>query len=314
MYAYAEAEAVEQRHRGEHPVAGAEHGVGRNDLLAEGVEVLVREDDALGGAGGAAGVEDDGGVVATAGDLIVIEAGVAQLEEVTPADNGRVGGDLLYLAPLGEHIARADGPGKRILDAGDNDVDDLGVLADVLKLVVELIQRNGRDAFGLVEVELDLLLGGEGMDHVGDAADEVDGIEHVYRLRAVGHGDGDLVVLAHADGLESLGAALYLAHELFIRGGLAHEVEGDVVGVCFGDLRHGLKHGAVKIVQIQGNLANVVLPRHLCSNFAHILSLNHGPLYQRAYLYSKPLGSLRGRSSSSGCSKTYFISLRLRAK
>ena len=61
--AHAQAEAVEQRHGGEHLVAGAEHRVGGDDLLAQGVEVPVGQHDALGGAGGAAGIEDDGGVV-----------------------------------------------------------------------------------------------------------------------------------------------------------------------------------------------------------------------------------------------------------
>lgn len=48
--AHAETEAVEQRHRGEHLVAGAEHRVRGDYLLAERVEVEVGEQDALCGA------------------------------------------------------------------------------------------------------------------------------------------------------------------------------------------------------------------------------------------------------------------------
>lgn len=62
--AHAEAEAVEERHGGEHLVAGVEHRIRRDDLLAECIEVLVRQHDALGRAGRTAGVENDGGVVA----------------------------------------------------------------------------------------------------------------------------------------------------------------------------------------------------------------------------------------------------------
>ena len=62
--AHAQAEAVEQGHGRQHLVAGPEHGVGGDDLLTQRVEVAVGQHDALGGAGGAAGVQDDGGIVA----------------------------------------------------------------------------------------------------------------------------------------------------------------------------------------------------------------------------------------------------------
>ena len=51
MHAHAQAEAVEERHRRQHTVTGAEHRVRRDDLLAEGVEILVRQHDALCRAG-----------------------------------------------------------------------------------------------------------------------------------------------------------------------------------------------------------------------------------------------------------------------
>ena len=267
--AHAEAEAVEERHGGEHLVAGVEHRVRRDDLLAERIEVLVRQHDALGRAGRAAGVEDDGGVVAGAPDGVIPEAGLAHVHEFLPADDRRVLRDLGDLAALGEHIARADGLAQLILDARDDDVDDLCVLADALELVVELVERDGGDALGLVEIELDLLLRREGMDHVRDAADEVDRVEHIDGLRAVGHGDGDLVARAHADGLEGAGALLDLLDHLGIGGGLAHEVERDVPWVPLGDQLECLKHRAVKIVQMQRHVAGVTRPRGLGSDLSH---------------------------------------------
>ena len=259
---------MEERHRGEHLVAGTEHRVRRDDLLGEGVEVAVREDDALRRAGRAAGIEDHGRVARAALDAVVlIEAVARHVHELAPADDGRVLGDLLDLAPLGEHIARADGAGELVLDGGDDDVADLRVLADVLKLIIELVERDGRDGLGRVEIELDLLLGRERMDHVGDAADEVHRVEHEDRLRAVGHGDGDLVAGTDAQHLQALGAALNLLHHPPVRRGPAHERKGDVVriGVC--NVLDGLKHRPLKILQVHRHVAHIVLPG--CFDFTH---------------------------------------------
>ena len=143
-----ETEAVEQRHGGEHAVAGAEHRVRRDDLGGEGVEVAVREHDALRGAGRAAGIEDDGGVAAVALDLVIPRAGMSEADELLPADDRRVLRNLADLAPLGQHIARLDRRGERVLDARDDDVHDLGVLADALKLVVKLVERDRRHGVG----------------------------------------------------------------------------------------------------------------------------------------------------------------------
>ena len=229
--AHAQTEAVEQRHGSQHLVAGAEDGVRRHHLLAQSVEVLVGEHDALGGAGGAAGIEDHGGVLALALHGVLVEAGLAQIQEFLPADHGRVLGDLLDLSALSEHIARPDGLREGVLDAGDDDVHHLGVGADALELVVELVQRDGRDGLGLVEIELDLLLRRQRVDHVGDGAHPVHGVEHIDGLGAVGHGDGDLVPLADADGAQGLGTAVDLLQHGLIGRALAHEVEGDVIRV-----------------------------------------------------------------------------------
>ena len=129
--------------------------------------------------------------------------------------------------------------------------------------MVELVERDRRHGLGFVEIEFDLLFRAERMDHVGNTADKVDGIEHIDRLRTVGHGDGDLVALAHADGLERLGAVFDLAHQRAVGRGLAHKVERDRVRVLPGDIFHRLEHGAVKILQMHGHIAQIILPRGL---------------------------------------------------
>ena len=262
VHAHAQAEAVEQGHGRQHPVAGAEHGVGGDDLLGQGVKVAVGEHNALGSSGGAAGVEDHGRVVGLAIHAeVLIEAVAAQIHELPPPDHGGVFGDLLDLAPLGEHVARPHGLAQCVLHGGNDDVHDAGVLADVLKLVVELIQRDGGDGLGFVEVELNLLFSRQGMDHVGDAAHQIHGVEHVDGLRAVGHGDGDAVAGADAQHLQALGAALDLLDHFAVGGGLAHEVKGDVVGVLLRHQLQRLEHGAAEIFQMHGHVTHVGGPR-----------------------------------------------------
>ena len=265
--AHAEAEAVEQRHGREHLVARAVHRVGGENLLAQGVEVEVRQQDPLGAAGGAAGVEDDRGIVRPALDLVVPEAGLAQAHELVPHDDGRVLGDLPDLAALGEHVAHAQRPGERVPDPGKDDVDDLGVLADGLELVVELIEGHDRDRLGLVDVELQLLLAGEGVDHVRHGADHVHGVEHVDGLRAVRHGDGDAVVLAHADGAQAARAFLDVREHVAVGGGPAHEVEGDGVGVLLRRVLDHVHHGAVEVFQRGGHVAEARQPGSLRGDF-----------------------------------------------
>ena len=265
----AETETVEQRHGREHFIPGAEHGVGGNNLLREGVKVPVGQNDALGRPGGSAGVEDDGGIVGFSADLIIIEAGVGEAHELLPADDGGVLGDPLDFSPLGEHVARADRTGEGVLHRGDDDIHDAGVCPDVLKLVIELVQCNGGDRFGFVQVELNFLFGGEGMDHIGNPADQVDGIEHIDGLRAVRHGNGDLVVLADADGLQGAGTALDLPEHLAVGGVPAHEVECDLIRVHLRNFRDFFEHGALKVVQMHGDIPHRVLPRRFCGNAVH---------------------------------------------
>ena len=131
----------------------------------------------------------------------------------------------------------------------------------MLELVIELIQRDGGSGLGFVEIKFDLLLRRQGMDHVGNAAHQIDSVEHVDGLGAVGHGDGNLIAGAHTQGLQTLGAALDLLHHLFICSGLAHKVKGNIVGILLGDAGHCFKHTALEIVQVHGDIAHIVFPR-----------------------------------------------------
>ena len=234
-----------------------------DDLLGEGVEVAVGEHDALGGAGSAAGVEDDGGVIVVPLYLVVVEAASGELHEVLPADDRSVFRYLRYLIALSDHVTGLQWLCQLVLDAGEDDVDDACILADGLYLAVELVKGDDRDAVGLIEVELYFLLARERMHHAGDSSDEVDGVEHVDGLRTVGHGDGHAVTLADADGLQGAGALLYLLDHPGVGGRLAHEIEGHVLGPAGCDGGDHVEHRALKVVQMHRHPLGEGIPRRL---------------------------------------------------
>ena len=266
MDADAQPKAVEQRHGRQHAVAGAEHGIDGNDLLGQRVEIPVRQQNSLGRAGRAAGIQNGGRIVARALDLVFPEAVPSQADEVVPHNDGRILGYLLYLPPLREHVARADGLGQRVADARDDNVDNAGIFADGLKFVVKLVERDHRGRLGLVDVKLKLLLARQRVHHVGHRADKVDRIEHINGLRAVRHGDRDPVVLAHADRAQTAGALFDLLHHLPVGGRLAHEVKCNVFRVQPAHLLQPFKHRAVKVIQRERHLAQMLLPRSLAGN------------------------------------------------
>ena len=181
----------------------------------------------------------------------------AEVHKFLPPYHRRIIGNFLDLPPLREHIPRPDGPTQGILYGGDDNVHDAGVLADMLKLVVKLVQGDGGDRLGLIEVELNFLFRRQGVDHVGNAAHQIHRVEHIDGLGAVGHGDGHLVPGPDAQHLQALGTALDLLDHLAVGGGLAHKVKGDVVGVFLGHLFQSLEHRPAEILQVHGHIAHV---------------------------------------------------------
>ena len=107
------------------------------------------------------------------------------------------------------------------------------------------------------------------MHHAGDTADEVDGVEHVDGLGAVGHGYRHAVALADTNGLQSLGTLLYLPDHPGIGRGLAHEVKRHVVGIFGGHRSHHVEHGAFEVLQMNGNSFGIRIPWSLNSILCH---------------------------------------------
>ena len=138
-----QAETVEHRHHCQHLVSRAEHGVGGQHLGAQSIEVQVGQQDTLGDAGSAAGIEDDRHILSLFLRLIFPMISAAPAHKLVPAQDWGILGDLLHLPPLGEHVAGLDGLRQGILDRGQNDVVQIDVMADGLKLMVKLVQSDG---------------------------------------------------------------------------------------------------------------------------------------------------------------------------
>ena len=271
MDGHAQAEAVEHGHNGQHLVAGPEEGVGGDDLGCQGVEIAVGQQDALGHAGGAAGIQDGGGVLGLAADLIDLHI-FAPAQELLPGQHTcPAGGDLGIPAALGELIAHLHQGLELVGHGGDDQARQVHGLADAFKLVVKLVQGDGGHRAGIPQIEGDLALRRQGVDHVGNGAHHIHGVEHAQGLGRVGHADGDLVTLPDADGLQALGAGVDLLPHFGIGGALAHELIGDVVGIAAHHLLHPAAHGQGGIIQGSGHLGvPAVEPgRFYLSGFTH---------------------------------------------
>ena len=168
--------------------------------------------------------------------------------------------------------------------------------------MIELIQRDGGDGAGFLQEKLDLPLGGQGMHHVAHGAHQIHRIEHDGGLGAVGQADGDPVIGADADGLQRTGAKLDLLDKIPVGGAAAHKIIGHIVGIFLRDALHRLKHGALEILQMGGDVAQALEPGHsdACC-FTHL----HYTFFL-SFLSSSSTGCAAGSSSSSGCSRRCF--------
>ena len=110
------------------------------------------------------------------------------------------------------------------------------------------------------------------MDHVGDSADQVDRIKHVDGLRAVRHGDCDLVAFPESDGLQRFRAVFDLLNQLPVGRGLSHKVKRDVIRILCGDLGDLVEHGTLEVFQIQRYVAHVIRPWPFRGNGFHCAS------------------------------------------
>ena len=258
MDADAQAEAVEDGHDREH---GATDNLlvaaGGDGLQGQGVKVQARQADALGGAGGAAGIENGGAVLSA--PVVGGKCSCGLLEGADPEDIAVVLGQLGELPRLRQGKAQLQCGIQLILNFRDQEhCVALGAGNGLMDLPVEPIQGQYCLALGDVQVKADLLRGREGMDHVGHGAQTVHGVEAVQRLGRVGHTDGHPVTLADAQGVQRTGGTVNPLQESGVAGFAPHEFIGGQLRIGPGGLGHklvdgqrriinGLRHGTVKI-------------------------------------------------------------------
>ena len=258
MDADAQTKTVEDGHDGKHFVAGNDAVSGGASLHAQRVEVQIAQENSLRGSGGAAAVEDRGGIPGA--DRVLDRSGeaVSGLQEILPEQNQIViGGDLCDLTVLRGPVSKLNGAGQRVADPGDDQLFDMDLVPDGVEFTVELVQRQRGDRLALVEVEGNLFLSGQGMDHICNAAHIVEGIKRHDRLRGVGHTDGHPVAGLHAHGPEHSCTALDLLDQLCIGGFDAEKVERHDVRPLLRALLHQVSHGAVWIFQMHRDTVHV---------------------------------------------------------
>ena len=100
--------------------------------------------------------------------------------------------------------------------------------------MIKLIQSQNGFGFGEIQIESDLLSGGQRVDHIGDGADPVQRIKTVQSLGRIGHTDGDLVAFADAHSGQTPGGSVDAGHKMGVGGLFALKNVGGVMGILPG--------------------------------------------------------------------------------
>ena len=213
---------MEQGHRGErhlHPVADAGP---QPVLLGIDQQVAVRQLDPLGDAGGAAGIEQDRGVLALHAD----GAGRPLAEHVPEPQVSRAQPELGQLALLGQGI---EGPEQRrevLLDAGDHHVPQAGLAPHAVNQGEKAIEDDGHGGAAVLE----LVLGFAGRVERVEGDDDGPGADGRQvgddELRAVGQVEGHPVARLHAEPLQRGGEAVDVPLQAAVGNGVGEEPAG----------------------------------------------------------------------------------------
>ena len=143
------------------------------ELLRDGVEAVVGEHNALGRAGGAAGVDDDAGVVG----VIRLRSGalaLAALDELLPADD--VGG-IFVLVGGGQLVSYGHHRGQRVGRREDDDLFHVGALCGLTAALVHDVQADEKVGVHLFDILMDALDTVAGVHKVQGGTDHVRCIE-----------------------------------------------------------------------------------------------------------------------------------------
>ena len=254
-----QAEAVENGHDGKAAEARLDTVTGGAGLEGQGIEVQVGQEDSLGDAGSAAGVENHRRVLTLALVDILAAVLLTALQEILPQKNPRILGKL-YGVLLNQGVHELLHAGQTVGDVANQQGFQVQPVTDFLKLGVELPQGQAQDALRVIDVAHNLLLAGEGVNHVGHGANPVDGIKQNDSLGGVGHTDGDPLSHFHALSLQGPGCQVNLVNEIFIGHLVAKKVIGHALGVALGGGFDGVHHGAVVVLEVYRQVPYHLVP------------------------------------------------------
>lgn len=216
-------------------LAGARKPVAH--LLEVGEEVAVREDGALGNAGRAARVlqEGDVGVVDLMGGEAVAAADLKRFVEADGVRERVFGHHLLYLAH-DEVDERALEEREEVADGGRDDVLALRAGQGVLECLGEVLDDDDRLRLGVAQRAVDLAGGVERVDVDDDVARAQAGVHGDDVLQKVRHHDGDAVAGLEAETLEVGGEFLGERSRAAVGQAAVHVGVPHLVGVARGDV------------------------------------------------------------------------------
>ena len=253
---------MENGHNGKAAQPRLDTVAGGAGLEGQGIEVQVGQEDALGDAGGAAGVENHRRVLSLALVDILAAVLLTALQEILPQKNPGILGKLDGVL-LNQGVHELLHPRQAVGDVANQQGFQVQPGADFLKLGVELPQGQAQDALGVIDVTHNLLLAGEGVNHVGHGPNPVDGVEQDNGLGGVGHADGDPLSHFHALGLESPGSQVNLLHKVLVGHLVAEEVIGHALGHSLGGGFDGVHHGAVVVPEVHRQVSCHLVPGSL---------------------------------------------------
>ena len=189
-----------------------EQGMPCGKLLGEGVEVPVRQHDALGGAGGAAGVDHHTGMVGVIG--IAGGAGVLPVcDELLPHQGIGV---VLVAVGVGDFVADGQRQGQRVGRGKHDDPLHMGAPGGLTAAVVHHVQADQQMGIHFLDVLMDAVGAVPGVHQIQGRADAVGGVERIDDLRGHHADHGDDITLSDARRPEGSGSLLGVHDEVCI--------------------------------------------------------------------------------------------------
>ena len=270
MDAHSKAESVENRHGGQHLGVMDFLGGHVGGLPCKGVEVKVTQHYTLGGAGGAAGEEDNGlCAIIFIGHIVIGGDALPHCHEFGPGGVAAVFLELRELPFREEFLTQIEGELEFVGDPAHDELFDGAKFLYLKEFCVELVKGYGNLAAGLVHVEGKFRHCRKRMHHCRDGPYAVESVKAKYCLRHVGKAHEHPLAGLYAKGVETLCNFLYFLSQARIAGGFPHEGEGREVFFAGCRVKDGAGHCFFAVVKFRCNATVTVCPR--CGNVVNLI-------------------------------------------